>query len=482
MARGSGEFGVYRLEGPLGSGGTGSVFAARHALLGRRVAVKIVRASTPRVRERVMREARAQANLDHPNVVTVHDVLEEGDEVGVVMDLVEGPDLGGWLRREPRLDARLRLFGQVLAGVSAAHARGMVHRDLKPENVLVDLRGSEPLARVADFGLVTTGSDAEPRITQTGALMGTPGYMSPEQFRDAASADVRSDIFALGCVLCEVLCQVRAYPQLDLGALMTAVEREAHTDPCAFVPDLPPALARIVRDCLRVDPSHRPPSCDALAGRIAAVLATDASIDPPRVLTALAHPIPSQAHEARTRGAPTLAPSLAAESRTARRSGAAWQRLLAPLGGAALGAGVVLAAIRGVGEGSTRPDAPPMPEPSSPSVASAEVAPSPDGVPAAAPASEESSAPPPALTSGVAAASADVPAPSARVSFTGDVADAWLQAGGRRYRSGTLPPGRYVVWAVIGDSPAFEAGRVGVRAGRLTRVTCSAAFRTCRAD
>ncbi|MBZ0235369.1 MAG: serine/threonine protein kinase, partial [Deltaproteobacteria bacterium] len=196
--------GRYELTGLLGAGGMGIVLAARDPELDRQVAVKILRSTAGMLDSdgtaRLRREGMAMARLTHPNVIRVYDVGIEGEHVFVAMELVRGTDLATWLRLKPRTDAEiLAAFIEAGRGLAAAHDAGLVHRDFKPQNVLV---GDDGRVLVTDFGLArdvdgreTDGpasSDsprlASPAITETGAVVGTPAYMAPEQRRGAVDA------------------------------------------------------------------------------------------------------------------------------------------------------------------------------------------------------------------------------------------------------------------------------------------------------
>src|SRR5581483_6996775 len=181
------ELGPYELLETLGTGATGTVYRARHKLLGREVALKVVRFPSGEekdARARFAREARAAARLDHPNVARLLEVSGEGEpEPYLAMELVRGESLRSRLARGP-LDEEtaLALVSKVARGLHHAHERGIVHRDLKPENVLIDESG-EP--KVVDFGLARDARD-ELKLTQTGAILGTPIYLAPEQVRGEA--------------------------------------------------------------------------------------------------------------------------------------------------------------------------------------------------------------------------------------------------------------------------------------------------------
>jgi predicted Ser/Thr protein kinase len=217
------QLGPYKIEGPIGAGGMGQVFRARDTRLGREVAIKI---SSAKFSDRFEREARAISALNHPHICTLYDV---GPNY-LVMELVEGAPLKGLLATQTALE----YAGQILDALDAAHRKGIVHRDLKPGNILITKQG----VKILDFGLADIAGD--PALTKTGAVMGTPAYMAPEQW-DGEQADARSDIYAFGCVLHEMLTGKRA---LQKGtADRTAVESAA--------------LESVIRTCLEKDPEDR---------------------------------------------------------------------------------------------------------------------------------------------------------------------------------------------------------------------------------
>jgi len=214
----------YQILGALGRGGMGEVYAAYHPDLDRRIALKVVHGSGSGSRERrvrLLREARAIARLSHPNVVAVHDAGTFGDRVFIVMELIDGQTVDQWLRSEPRTWQQvLDVFIAAGRGLAAAHAAGVIHRDFKPHNMMI---GKNGVVRVMDFGLARLAQDdgGETRavdddepivemgtVTKTGAFIGTPAYMSPEQFRREAT-DARSDQFSFCVALHEALFGMR---------------------------------------------------------------------------------------------------------------------------------------------------------------------------------------------------------------------------------------------------------------------------------
>jgi predicted Ser/Thr protein kinase len=202
--------GHFVIDGRLGGGGMGVVYAGRDVDLGRPVAIKLVRADVdhPAYHARLLREAQVMARLEHPNVVRVYEIGSDLGRLFVAMELVDGLTLTQWLRAEPRSTRDVvAMFRQIGAGLAAVHEAGLVHRDFKPDNVLVDGTGR---ARVADFGLaridpeLAAGSPALTSLTQTGMRMGTPGYMAPEQ-QVGSSVDVRADQYSYCVALREAL-------------------------------------------------------------------------------------------------------------------------------------------------------------------------------------------------------------------------------------------------------------------------------------
>ncbi|HZU99207.1 MAG TPA: protein kinase [Planctomycetota bacterium] len=253
------ELGPYELLETLGTGATGTVYRARHKLLGREVALKVVRFPSGEekdARARFAREARAAARLDHPNVARLLEVSGEGEpEPYLAMELVRGESLRSRLARGP-LDEEtaLALVSKVARGLHHAHERGIVHRDLKPENVLIDESG-EP--KVVDFGLARDARD-ELKLTQTGAILGTPIYLAPEQVRGEAKLDARTDVWALGVLLHELVTGRPPFPGPDLLELLTAIKERPVEPP-------PGKAAEIVRRALEKDPAGRFPSALAFA-------------------------------------------------------------------------------------------------------------------------------------------------------------------------------------------------------------------------
>jgi predicted Ser/Thr protein kinase len=211
--------GRFVIRARLGEGGMGVVVAGEDADLGRAVAIKVVKpeADHPSYRARLLREAQAMARVEHPNVVRVYEVGEHRGRLFVAMELVDGVTLATWLRVQRRTWREIvALFQQIAAGLAVVHRAGLVHRDFKPDNVLVDRDGR---AKVVDFGLarLEPGVDGSPALTRTGMVMGTPGYMAPEQ-QASGAVDARADQYSFCVALREALQEV-AVPQGVRGVL-----------------------------------------------------------------------------------------------------------------------------------------------------------------------------------------------------------------------------------------------------------------------
>jgi serine/threonine protein kinase len=260
------EFAGCRIEAVAGRGGMGIVYRATQLSLGRPVALKLItpdRAGDPGFRERFERESRIAAAIDHPNVIPVYAAGEEAGHLYLVMRYVKGTDLQHLLARERTLppDHVAAIALQIGAALDAAHAVGLVHRDVKPANVLL---GGEH-AYLADFGLSqVVGSDT--RLTSTGQWIGTADFMAPEQF-EGGEVDARADIYALGCVLYELVVGrppfVGSYSEIMVAHLE---QRPIH--PARLRPGLPPALEDLILAMLAKAPRARPASMAAIAAHL----------------------------------------------------------------------------------------------------------------------------------------------------------------------------------------------------------------------
>jgi serine/threonine-protein kinase len=263
----------YRLERPLGEGGSGVVWAATHTMMQRQAALKFLKTGRADAVKRFFREARVSAALHHPNIVEVHDVfMMPGTETPVmVMDLLKGESLGARLRRVGKLSAAeaARLLLPVVLALGAAHALGVVHRDLKPENIF--LEGAETgdgllvtrEVRVLDFGLAkltaSEGSMATTsRLTRSGVVLGTPQYLAPEQVTASENVDQNVDVWALGVVLYECVAGRRPFVGPGLPRLFREISNETPTPLVDMTQDVPPSLSAIVARMLDKTPAARP--------------------------------------------------------------------------------------------------------------------------------------------------------------------------------------------------------------------------------
>jgi Tol biopolymer transport system component len=265
------KIGPYEVVGQIGAGGMGEVFRARDTRLGREVAVKVLPpafAGDPDRRARFEREAQAVATLSHPNIVAIHDTGVHEGQAFVVMELLAGQTLRERLGAGPVPVRKAIEFGvQIARGLGAAHGKGIVHRDLKPENIfLVD----DGQVKILDFGLarrslgsLDPGSE-DPGLhasttlamTDPGTVMGTIGYMAPEQVRGQA-VDARADLFAFGAVLYEMVSGLRAFQRDTAADTMTAILTQDPPELVGSRPDLSPALDRIIRHCLEKNANER---------------------------------------------------------------------------------------------------------------------------------------------------------------------------------------------------------------------------------
>jgi serine/threonine-protein kinase len=269
--------GDYELLKELAQGGMGVVYRARQRSLNRPVALKMIlqgRLSTPAALTRFQDEARATAELDHPNIVPIYEVGEHDGRPFFSMKLIDGGTLSDALRSAPRPDARkfVAVLAKVCRAIHYAHQRGILHRDLKPSNVLIDERG-EPF--VADFGLVKR-LGADETMTATGALLGTPAYMAPEQAEGPSTAvTTLADVYALGAILYEILTgrpPFRGETPLDTLRLV----RETQVEPPARLnPDADANLVAVCLKCLEKDPTRRYASAGDLADDLERWLAGD---------------------------------------------------------------------------------------------------------------------------------------------------------------------------------------------------------------
>src|SRR6185369_6138551 len=262
--------GPYEISAQIGVGGMGEVYRATDTNLKRAVAIKVIAASVssdPDRLARLQREAEVLASLNHPNIAHIHGLEKKDAAIALVMELVEGPTLAERIHAGPiPVNESLAIARQIADSLEAAHERGIVHRDLKPANVKVRDDGT---VKVLDFGLAKametpsamssslslSPTITTPAMTQMGLILGTAAYMSPEQAR-GKTVDQRTDIWAFGCVLFEMLSGKRAFDAEDVSLTLARVlERDA--DLTALPATVPPRLRRVIELCLRKDVRQR---------------------------------------------------------------------------------------------------------------------------------------------------------------------------------------------------------------------------------
>jgi hypothetical protein len=271
------ELGRYRIVRLMGRGGMGAVYEGVHRDLRKRVAIKTLHptvAASAEARARFLREGQAASRIQHPNVVDVTDVGTDGNITYLVMEFLEGEDLAGLLERRGALSIveSVDILLDVAGAIAVAHEEGVIHRDLKPGNVFMEHTrrgGSKPI--VLDFGiskLSARGGSNSLALTGTGAAMGTPYYVAPEQFRSAAGADGRSDQYALGAILYECVTGERAHQGNTIYEVIRSVGEGAFKPPHHYRPDVPPLLESAILRAMALDPASRFPSVQAFGQAI----------------------------------------------------------------------------------------------------------------------------------------------------------------------------------------------------------------------
>ena len=285
-------FGGYELLAKIAEGGMGVVYKARQVKLDRLVAIKVIRPERlthPDAVRRFLREAQTAARLSHPNIVLIHDCDQVDQTHYIVLEYVEGIDWQRLVKQAGPLPVGLacELVRQAACGLAHAHERGLVHRDIKPANLMVaPPPGAAPwpprtlVVKLLDLGLARLHQpaelEAESILTQEGGVMGTPDYMAPEQVEDSRSVDGRADLYSLGCTLYYLLTAQAPFVGRTLMEKLDQHRWVAPPDVAQQRPDVPPALAAIVRQLLAKQPAERP----QLAADLAAALEPFARIAP----------------------------------------------------------------------------------------------------------------------------------------------------------------------------------------------------------
>ena len=278
--------GRYHLLEELGRGAMAVVYKGFDPVIGRTVAIKTVafggmENESRDLRERLYREACAAGTLSHPNIVTIYDVIEEGGMTAIAMEYVAGQPLSGLIAERAPLpiDEALALFDQIGAALDYAASHKIIHRDIKPANILLTRDGR---AKVADFGVARL---AVSHLTQTGTVVGSPAYMSPEQIR-GRPLDGRSDLFSAVVMLYEMLTKERPFSGDDIATTMYRIVNEAPTPPTQFNPAIGPPISDVFLRALGKNPDERPATCAEFAAEVRRAQAQAAAGMPPVVETA----------------------------------------------------------------------------------------------------------------------------------------------------------------------------------------------------
>jgi serine/threonine protein kinase len=256
---------TWRIIDFLGEGGAGAVYIAEHCTLGHPVAIKTLFEKYLRdsdMRRRFQEEAIIQANLNHPNIARVTDVIDDGRFCAIIMEYIAGSSLDRALtamRRPMSIDKACQIMLALLDGIGHAHGQGVVHRDIKPANILLASSGDGVVPKVTDFGIAKILTDH--KRTETGTAMGTVYYASPEQLTDAKSVDHRADIYSLGCTFYELLTGKLPFEDGSLFGVMKKHVQAARPDPSIARADVPPAIARVVVRAMAIERDQRPQTC-----------------------------------------------------------------------------------------------------------------------------------------------------------------------------------------------------------------------------
>lgn len=266
-----GRLGPYRVLKVLGSGGMGVVFLAEDPHLERRLALKAMKpalAASESARKRFLREAKATAALNHDRIIRIYQVGEDRTVPFLAMELLDGEALEDRLRRESRLPLVdvVRIGRDIAEGLAAAHAQGLIHRDIKPANIWLESSADVSRVKILDFGLARAVED-DSQLTQSGAIVGTPSYMAPEQAR-AEPVDARADLFSLGCVLYRMCTGQLPFKGKDTMSTLLALALEVPPSIREQRPSVPPALSDLIVRLLAKDAAHRPGSARIVAEQL----------------------------------------------------------------------------------------------------------------------------------------------------------------------------------------------------------------------
>jgi serine/threonine-protein kinase len=293
--------GKYKLERLLGAGGMGGVYAAKPMAGGGEVAIKVLSVADPASRERIAarfaREARAVSALSCPHIVTVVDAGSEGTRPYLVMELLEGEDLGQRLRRDGSMpvDQALHVVAQVLVALGSAHEAGVVHRDLKPDNIFLSKKDGDALfTKLLDFGMSKLtpreGQTLALALTKKGMAVGTPYYMAPEQARALEDVDGRADLWAMGAILFECLAGRPPFVGSSQEQILISICTTDAPDVRALRPEVPSPVAKIIKKALTRDRAQRFVSAWQMLSAITEIAPLESRVLPAKAMTSLDMP------------------------------------------------------------------------------------------------------------------------------------------------------------------------------------------------
>ncbi len=321
--------GNYRVLAKIGTGGMGSVYLAEHPLIGKKVALKVIHkelAGNREVLQRFFQEARAVGMIGNEHIIEIHDFGQspEGDHF-IIMEYLEGQTLAQALVREGRLATTraLHIAAQIATALAAAHGAGIIHRDLKPDNIMLTSRLGDPeFVKVLDFGLAKV-LESSAQLTAVGVVLGTPQYMSPEACESKRPVDHRTDIYALGILLFQMVTGQLPFDGQSMGEVMVKQVTQLPPGPRGLTPEVPPAVEQIILRCLAKQPDLRFPTMLALR---------DALVNPDAYLVGSPLPMPARSVPPGSAGV---------DARTVMAYAAQHQPAAAPGARAAAGAGAL---------------------------------------------------------------------------------------------------------------------------------------------
>ncbi len=297
----------YELGEKLGQGGMGAVYAARNKLTGRRVAIKLVPEKSGTDEDmavRFLREARAASAIEHPNVVQVFDAGQSDGHLFMVMELMDGEPLSKLIHREAPLEPQriIDILGPILDALAFAHGHGIIHRDIKPANIFLARmpHSNEAVPKLLDFGIAKYSEDVESLgLTQSGTIMGTPYYMSPEQLQAREAVDHRADLYSVGVILYEALSGQKPFYAESYASLIVAILQTEPVEIQDLSPDLSPALVGVVSRALQKDRERRFKTSEEMREALELVSSELSTVNSKELATMAGSSAPSESASAR---------------------------------------------------------------------------------------------------------------------------------------------------------------------------------------